>query len=261
MVLRHGKTVEYGSVQQIIEAPREDYTQPARLDPQDATRPRRADQSAALLRVEHVDASYGKLQILDDVTPARAARARRSPWSANPAPGKSTLARVVTGLLPPSRGIGDLRRKAARARPEGPQPRGAARAADDLPDGRRGDESAPDHPPDHRPPAHLLFRHPRRGEDAPRRGAARPDRDQARLDRPLSGRAFRRAEAARLHRPRARREAKAHHLRRADLGARPAGGGRHPEASDEAAGGDAASPTSSSPTTSRRSAPSPIRSR
>ena len=36
MVLRHGKTVEYGSVQQIIEAPKEDYTRQPRLDPQDA---------------------------------------------------------------------------------------------------------------------------------------------------------------------------------------------------------------------------------
>ena len=226
-------------VQQIIEAPREDYTSrlvSIRKTLQAGGAPTSRRRCS---RVEHVDASYGKLQILARRDAARAARAdagrgRRVRLRANRRWRASS-----PGCCRRSRGSVDLRRQGACAGPEGPQPRGAAQPPDDLPDGRRGDEPAPDHPPDHRPAAALLFRHPRRGEDAARRGAARPDRDQARPDRPLSGRAFRRAEAARLHRPRARREAKAHHLRRADLRARPAGGGRHPEAPDEAAGGDA----------------------
>ena len=62
MVLRHGKTVEYGSVQQIIEAPREDYT--SRLVSIRKTHKPRGRRPVAprCCRVEHVDASYGKLQ-------------------------------------------------------------------------------------------------------------------------------------------------------------------------------------------------------
>jgi peptide/nickel transport system ATP-binding protein len=102
MVLRHGKTVEYGPVKQIIEAPREDYT--SRLVSIRKTfKAEAADQSASLLRVEHVDASYGKLQILHDVSlhlpPGQTLAVVGESGS-----GKSTLARVVTGLLPPSRG-------------------------------------------------------------------------------------------------------------------------------------------------------------
>ena len=67
MVLRHGKTVEYGPVKQIIEAPHEDYT--SRLVSIRKTfKPAAADQSQALLAVEHVDAAYGRMPILHDVT-------------------------------------------------------------------------------------------------------------------------------------------------------------------------------------------------
>ncbi|HWT32019.1 MAG TPA: ABC transporter ATP-binding protein, partial [Propylenella sp.] len=102
MVLRHGKTVEYGPVKQIIEAPREDYT--SRLVSIRKTfKAEAADQSAALLRIEDVDASYGKLQILHHVSlhlpPGQTLAVVGESGS-----GKSTLARVVTGLLPPSRG-------------------------------------------------------------------------------------------------------------------------------------------------------------
>lgn len=102
MVLRHGKTVEYGAAQQIIEAPREDYTA-ALVSSRKTYKDGAADQSGALLRVENIDASYGKQPILFDVTlhvpPGQTLAVVGESGS-----GKSTLARVVTGLLPPRSG-------------------------------------------------------------------------------------------------------------------------------------------------------------
>jgi peptide/nickel transport system ATP-binding protein len=102
MVLRYGKTVEYGPARQIIEAPREDYT--ARLvSIRKTQKPAALDQSQALLRVENIDASYGDVPVLHDVTlhvpPGQTLAVVGESGS-----GKSTLARVVTGLLPPRRG-------------------------------------------------------------------------------------------------------------------------------------------------------------
>jgi peptide/nickel transport system ATP-binding protein len=102
MVLRYGKTVEYGAARQIIEAPREDYT--ARLvSIRKTQKPAALDQSQALLRVENIDASYGDVPVLHDVTlhvpPGQTLAVVGESGS-----GKSTLARVVTGLLPPKRG-------------------------------------------------------------------------------------------------------------------------------------------------------------
>src|SRR5688572_10951975 len=57
MVLRYGKTVEYGSVQQIIEAPTQDYTR-ALVNVRQTARQEAPDQSQALLRVDNVSAQY-----------------------------------------------------------------------------------------------------------------------------------------------------------------------------------------------------------
>ena len=102
MVLRHGKTVEYGTARQIIEAPKEDYTDRL-VSIRKTQKPAAVDQSQALLRVENIDASYGTVPILHDVTmhvpPGQTLAVVGESGS-----GKSTLARVVTGLLPPKRG-------------------------------------------------------------------------------------------------------------------------------------------------------------
>ncbi|UFW82235.1 ABC transporter ATP-binding protein [Rhizobium sp. SU303] len=103
MVLRYGKQVEYGSVQQIIEAPREDYTR-ALVNVRQAYREEAADQSAALLKVENISAEYSNgFKVLHDVS-LHVPKGQTLAVVGESGSGKSTLARVITGLLPPSSG-------------------------------------------------------------------------------------------------------------------------------------------------------------
>jgi len=103
MVLRHGRMVEHGPVQQIIEAPQEDYTRElvsvGHIQKQEAAR-----QDDALLRIERVDAAYsGHFKVLHDVA-VHVPRGQTLAVVGESGSGKSTLARVITGLLPPSKG-------------------------------------------------------------------------------------------------------------------------------------------------------------
>ncbi|QND18772.1 ABC transporter ATP-binding protein (plasmid) [Rhizobium leguminosarum bv. trifolii] len=103
MVLRYGKQVEYGSVQQIIEAPREDYTR-ALVNVRQAYREEAADQSVALLKIENVSAEYSNgFKVLHDVS-LHVPKGQTLAVVGESGSGKSTLARVITGLLPPSSG-------------------------------------------------------------------------------------------------------------------------------------------------------------
>jgi len=103
MVLRYGKQVEYGRVQQIIEAPREDYTR-ALVNVRQAYREEAADQSAALLKIENVSAEYSNgFKVLHDVS-LHVPKGQTLAVVGESGSGKSTLARVITGLLPPSSG-------------------------------------------------------------------------------------------------------------------------------------------------------------
>ncbi|MBY3346644.1 MULTISPECIES: ABC transporter ATP-binding protein [Rhizobium] len=103
MVLRYGKQVEYGSVQQIIETPREGYTR-ALVSVRQAYREGAADQSAALLKVENISAEYSNgFKVLHDVT-LHVPKGQTLAVVGESGSGKSTLARVITGLLPPSSG-------------------------------------------------------------------------------------------------------------------------------------------------------------
>jgi peptide/nickel transport system ATP-binding protein len=103
MVLRYGKKVEYGAVQQIIEAPREDYTR-ALVNVRQTAREEAADQSGTLLKVEHVSAQYSNgFKVLHDVS-LHVPKGQTLAIVGESGSGKSTLARVITGLLLPSEG-------------------------------------------------------------------------------------------------------------------------------------------------------------
>ena len=103
MVLRHGKQVEYGSVQQIIKTPQQDYTR-ALVNVRQAYREEAADQSVGLLKVENVSAEYSNgFKVLHDVS-LHVPKGQTLAVVGESGSGKSTLARVITGLLPPSSG-------------------------------------------------------------------------------------------------------------------------------------------------------------
>ena len=103
MVLRHGKTVEYGPVQQIIEAPTQDYTR-ALVNVRQEIRHEAPDQSKALLKVDNVSAQYSNgFKVLHGVS-LHLCKGQTLAIVGESGSGKSTLARVITGLLPPSEG-------------------------------------------------------------------------------------------------------------------------------------------------------------
>ena len=104
MVLRHGKTVEYGETGQIIHAPREDYTR-ALVSVRSQEHPEKPSGGNPVLKVKGVTARYKNvpLDVLRDVSvslePGHTLAVVGESGS-----GKSTLARAITGLLPPSKG-------------------------------------------------------------------------------------------------------------------------------------------------------------
>lgn len=103
MVLRQGRTVEYGPVRQIIEMPREEYTR-ALVNVRQSILQETSDQSAPLLKVEKVSARYPNgFKVLHDVS-LHLPRGQTLAIVGESGSGKSTLARAITGLLPPSEG-------------------------------------------------------------------------------------------------------------------------------------------------------------
>ncbi|NIZ14479.1 ABC transporter ATP-binding protein [Phaeobacter sp. HF9A] len=104
MVLRNGDKVEYGSVDQIINDPQEDYTK-ALVSVRSINHEEKAPTEEAVLSVRNVTARYKgtKFDVLHNVNvdlyPGQTLAVVGESGS-----GKSTLARVITGLLPPSEG-------------------------------------------------------------------------------------------------------------------------------------------------------------
>ncbi|ABF64556.1 ABC transporter ATP-binding protein [Ruegeria sp. TM1040] len=104
MVLRHGNTVEYGSVDQIINNPQEEYTQ-ALVSVRSIEHEEKAPTEEPILSVRNITARYKgtKFDVLHNVNvdlyPGQTLAVVGESGS-----GKSTLARVITGLLPPREG-------------------------------------------------------------------------------------------------------------------------------------------------------------
>ncbi|WP_295512863.1 ABC transporter ATP-binding protein [uncultured Sulfitobacter sp.] len=104
MVLQQGDMVEYGTVDQIINHPQEDYTK-ALVSVRSIDHQEKTPTDTPVLRVENVTARYQgtNFDVLKninvDIHPGQTLAVVGESGS-----GKSTLARVITGLLPPSDG-------------------------------------------------------------------------------------------------------------------------------------------------------------
>jgi len=102
MVLRYGKEVEQAPTRDMLKSPKEDYTKTLWSVRKLAKAESPSDDT--ILRIHHVDASYGgAIKVLDDVT-VQVPRGRTVAVVGESGSGKSTLARVITGLLPPIKG-------------------------------------------------------------------------------------------------------------------------------------------------------------
>ncbi len=103
MVLRMGQMVEYGTTDQIINNPREEYTQA--LVSVRSIEHKEKQPTEPILRVENITARYKgtNFDVLHnvsvDISPGQTLAVVGESGS-----GKSTLARVITGLLPPRDG-------------------------------------------------------------------------------------------------------------------------------------------------------------
>ncbi len=103
LVLRGGKMVEYGTTDQIINAPKEDYTR-ALVSVRSIDHVEKPE-AAPVLTVKGITARYSgtKFDVLKNVSVDLAAGQTLAVVGESGS-GKSTLARVITGLLPASKG-------------------------------------------------------------------------------------------------------------------------------------------------------------
>jgi peptide/nickel transport system ATP-binding protein len=105
MVLRHGKLVEESDTRDLIAHPKEAYTRQL-LSVRTLKEDKDLSQSEknVILEINNVTASYtGKANVLEDID-LKIRRGRTVALVGESGSGKSTLARVITGLLPPSKG-------------------------------------------------------------------------------------------------------------------------------------------------------------
>ncbi|WP_166416687.1 ABC transporter ATP-binding protein [Cochlodiniinecator piscidefendens] len=104
MVLQHGRMVEYGTVDHIINTPSEPYTQ-ALVSVRSNIHEEKPETGDVVLKVDGISARYSglKFDVLKDVSVELEAGHTLAVVGESGS-GKSTLARVITGLLPPHTG-------------------------------------------------------------------------------------------------------------------------------------------------------------
>jgi len=102
MVLRYGELVEEAPTGQMLSNPQQAYTKS--LWAVRSLHKKEDPSSEMILRIQGIDASYGNaIKVLHDVS-VDLPRGRTVAVVGESGSGKSTLARVITGLLPPSKG-------------------------------------------------------------------------------------------------------------------------------------------------------------
>jgi len=102
MVLRYGELVEEAPTRTMLSSPQKAYTKS--LWAVRSLRKEEEPGEEVLLDVQSVDASYGTLKVLHDIS-VKVPRGRTVAVVGESGSGKSTLARVITGLLPPTAGL------------------------------------------------------------------------------------------------------------------------------------------------------------
>lgn len=104
MVLRHGKLVEEADTRTMLDAPQQDYTRSLWAVRSFRTEPKACPaQHKPLLEVRQTSASYGHHAVLHDVS-LKLHRGQTLAVIGESGSGKSSTARLITGLLPPTAG-------------------------------------------------------------------------------------------------------------------------------------------------------------
>ncbi|KAB0489382.1 ABC transporter ATP-binding protein [Pseudomonas vancouverensis] len=103
MVLRHGNTVEEAETAQMLSAPQMDYTKTLWAVRELCHQPKTFAKAAPVLKLQGIQAGYGGLPILHDIS-LEVPKGATVAVVGESGSGKSTVARVLTGLLPASQG-------------------------------------------------------------------------------------------------------------------------------------------------------------
>ncbi len=100
-VLRYGEEVEEADTRTMLQSPKETYTK-SLWSVRDFEKPEERGDDV-ILTLEGIDAAYGRIPVLHDIN-ISLTRGKTVAVVGESGSGKSTAARVITGLLPPSKG-------------------------------------------------------------------------------------------------------------------------------------------------------------